>query len=100
MNASCVRPPARSCPRCRSDRVHRSHRRTTIDHILHALGAEIRRCSACRCRHASFASFALPVGEPQTLAGVWGGILVMGSGFLACLLFVWWLIRRFTELSG
>jgi hypothetical protein len=100
MNLNRVRQPARACPRCRSDRVHRSHRRTTLDHILHALGAEIRRCHACRHRHAGFVRFSVPVGEPQTLAGVWGGILVMGSGFLVCLLFVWWIIRRFSELSG
>jgi hypothetical protein len=100
MNSTRVTQPAKSCPRCHSDQVHRSHRRTALDHLLYALGAEIRRCRACRCRHASFVTFSLPLGEPQTPAGVWAGIFVMGSGFLVCLLFVWWIIRRFTELSG
>jgi hypothetical protein len=95
-----VRQPARSCPRCRSDRVQRSHRRAALDHIVYALGAEIRRCRDCRLRHASFATFAVPLSEPQGLGKLWTGIFVMGSGFIVCLLFVWWVIRRFTELSG
>ncbi len=99
MNSNRRKEP-RCCPRCRSDRVHRSHRRTTLDHILHAFGAEIRRCRACRHRHAGFVRFSVPLGEPETLAGVCGGILVMGTGFLVCLLFVWWIVSRFTELSG
>jgi hypothetical protein len=92
--------PVKCCPRCRSGRVHRSHRRAALDRFLHALGADIRRCHDCRRRHASFATFAIPLGEPQTLAGVWLGIFVMGSGFLACLLFAWWVIRRATDSSG
>ena len=90
----------KSCPRCRSDRVHRSHRRTVLDHVLYALGAHIRRCHDCRYRHASFTTFSLPLGEPQNAARRWTGIFVMSSGFVMCLLFVWWIIRRFTELSG
>jgi hypothetical protein len=100
VNSNPVRQPAKTCPRCHSDRVHRSHRRATLDRLLYALGAEIRRCRDCRFRHAAFVTFSLPLGEPQTLAGAWAGILVMGSGFLVCLLFVWWIIRRFTDLSG
>jgi hypothetical protein len=98
--AKSVGQPAKCCPRCRSDRVHRSHKRMAFDHFMYALGAEIRRCRDCRFRHASFIRFAVPLGEPQTAARRWTGILVMASGFLVCLLFVWWVIRRFTELSG
>jgi len=100
MNSSPVRQPARSCPHCHSDRVRRSHRRATADRILHALGAEIRRCSKCRRRHAAFATFSLPLNEPAAGEGVWTRILVMASGFVVCLVFVWWVIRRFTESSG
>ncbi len=92
--------PAKSCPRCRSSRVHRSHRRAALDRLLHVLGAEIRRCHDCRFRHASFATFAVPLGDPQSTAHRRTALLIMGSGFLICLLFVWWIIRRFTELSG
>jgi hypothetical protein len=95
-----VRKPAKSCPGCRSDRVHRTHRRAALEYLLYAFGAELRRCGACRLRHASFATFSVPLSEPQAKGGLWTGIFVMGSGFVACLLFVWWVIRRFTELSG
>lgn len=95
-----LREPAKFCPRCLSSRVHRSHRRAALDHVLHSLGAEIRRCHECRFRHASFVTFAIPLGEPQNSARRRTAFLVMGSGFLMCLLFVWWIIRRFTELSG
>lgn len=100
MNSSGVREPAKTCPRCQSGRVFRSHRRAALDRLLYALGAEIRRCHNCRLRHASFVTFAIPLGEPQSLTGVWAGILVVGSGFLVCLLFVWWIIHRFTDISG
>jgi hypothetical protein len=95
-----IKEPPKSCPRCQSDRVHRSHRRVGLDRLLYALGAEIRRCHECRFRHASFSTFAIPLGEPQNNARRRAGLVVIGSGFLVCLLFVWWIIRRFTELSG
>lgn len=100
MTRSQLREPVKSCPRCLSDRVHRSHRRALLDRILHSLGAEIRRCHECRYRHASFATFAIPLGDPHTAARRRASALVLTSGFLMCLLFVWWIIRRFTELSG
>ena len=100
MSPNDVDLPAKRCPRCRSEKVYRSHRRVALDHILYTLGAEIRRCRDCRCRHASFVRFSIPMGEPQSMAGAWTGIVVMASGFLACLLFVLWIIRRFSDLSG
>lgn len=92
--------PAYSCPRCRSHVVHRSHRRGMFDYVLHALGAEVRRCHDCRSRHAAFTTFTLPLGEPTPTARRWTRLLVMASGLLGCLLFAWWAIRRFTDLSG
>lgn len=95
-----VRQPVKSCPRCGSDRVQRSHRRRALDYVVYALGAEIRRCRDCSLRHASFGTFAVPLSGPQGLGILWRGIFAMGSGFLVCLLFVWWVIRRFANLSG
>jgi hypothetical protein len=92
--------PPKFCPRCLSDRIRRSHRRVVQDRFLYILGAEIRRCHECRFRHASFATFSLPLGDAQPGARRWAGLLAMGSGFVVCLVFVWWIIRRFTELSG
>jgi hypothetical protein len=95
-----IRQPAKSCPRCRSDRYQSTHRRAAFDYLLYALGAELRRCRDCRLRHASFTTFSVPLREPRALEGVLTGIFVMGSGFLVCLLFVWGVIRGFAELSG
>lgn len=92
--------PAKSCPRCRSSRVHRSHRRSLADRIWYALGAEIRRCHQCRLRHACFLTFSVPIIEPSASAHRRTARMVLSSGFLVALLFVWWMIRRFTELSG
>jgi hypothetical protein len=66
------------------------HRRAALDHLLHALGAEIRRCRDCRLRHASFGTFAVPLDQTRGAGKFWTGIVVMGSGFILCLLFVWW----------
>ncbi len=95
-----VRQPPKSCPRCHSNRVQRTHRHEARDYLLYALGAELRRCRDCRLRHASFATFSVPSDQPQALEGLWTRIVVMGSGFLVGLLFAWWVIHRFTELSG
>jgi predicted RNA-binding Zn-ribbon protein involved in translation (DUF1610 family) len=96
------RPSAavRVCPRCQSKRVHRSHRRAGLDRLLFALGAEIRRCHDCRFRHAEFFSLNIPLAEPQNARRRWASLLVMTSGFLVCLLIMWFVIRRFTDLSG
>ncbi len=92
--------PSKSCPRCRSAHVHRSHRRSVVDRALRAVGADIRRCHECRFRHASFVSFAVPLGEPRDAARRRTEVRIVASGLLVWLLFVWWIIRRFTELSG
>jgi hypothetical protein len=90
----------RVCPRCQSRRVHRSHRRAGLDRLLFALGADIRRCHDCRFRHAEFFSLTIPLAEPHNARQRWASLLVMTSGFLVCLLIMWFVIRRFTDLSG
>jgi len=87
------------CPRCKSGRVHRSHRKTTLDRILSAIGGEIRRCHDCRARQAWFGGcgFLLP------MEGIHGGLesaLLLGAAFLGSFFFIWWVISRFTELAG
>jgi|HubBroStandDraft_6_1064221.scaffolds.fasta_scaffold149523_2 hypothetical protein len=51
----------RICPRCQSRDVQRSHRRSAVDYILYALGAEIRRCHECGFRHATFNTRSVPL---------------------------------------
>jgi predicted RNA-binding Zn-ribbon protein involved in translation (DUF1610 family) len=90
--------PKNRCPQCGSDRIHRSHRRGAIERTLSLLGAEIRRCHPCRGRYAWFGSRAIRLVDPS--AGRMRASLALGAGFLVCLVLVWWMILRFTELSG
>jgi hypothetical protein len=100
MKFQSIRQPAKSCPHCKSSRVQRVHRHAARDYLLYALGAELRRCRDCRLRHASFATFSVPLNQPQALREIWRRMFAMTSGFVVCLLFVWWVIHRFTEFSG
>lgn len=90
----------RHCTKCGSARVHRSHRRGAFTRFLCAIGGQIRRCHDCRRRQVWFRSisFALPT---EDLAGErLTSVALLGSTFLVCLLFIWWMISRFTELAG
>ncbi len=66
---------------------------------MHALGAEIRRCHSCRYRYARFVRLSVPLGDARKHGAAWTSIAVMSTGFLVCLLFAFWFIRRFTGLS-
>jgi predicted RNA-binding Zn-ribbon protein involved in translation (DUF1610 family) len=52
--------PAIRCPRCGSDRVHRSHRRNVFERLLASAGAQINRCQDCRMRQPWFLGYPLP----------------------------------------
>lgn len=89
----------RHCPKCGSVRVHRSRRRGIVESVLSRLGAEICRCHDCRSRRAWFGLArirlnAAATDEPQF------ELALFGTGFVACILFVWWMITRYTGLSG
>jgi hypothetical protein len=84
----------RSCPKCLSDRVHRSHRRGVVEPLLCTFGAEIRRCHACRSRQAWWGSFAVRVGENGNQVNRLYSAVILGSCFVFCLGIVWWLITR------
>ena len=92
--------PRRCCPRCQSEHVHRSHRRSTMDRLFHALGAEIRRCHQCQFRYAQFIKLVLPLGASQAKPSGWATVAVTSTAFLLCLGFVLWIIRRLTGFSG
>jgi hypothetical protein len=94
-----IRAP-KTCPRCQSTRVQRSHRRNYVDHLLHALGAEIRRCRECRFRHASRGSLSILLGDPDAKGKRWAIPAVLFPGFVVCIVLVLWVIRRLTGLSG
>jgi hypothetical protein len=88
------------CPHCKSARIHRSHRRGSIDLILSRVGAELRRCHDCRRRYAFFGVFAMPLGVRDSRQDGLSTLLLFGVAFSVCLLVVWWMIRRLTIPAG
>ena len=90
----------RHCPKCGSIRVHRSRRRGPIERLLSALGGDICRCHDCRARQAWFGVSPFPIGNTDPAASPWTSIAVFLSGFTVCLVLLWWMVTRFTELSG
>ena len=86
------------CPNCQSTRIHRSHRKSSFDRMLCAIGGEIRRCHDCRSRQVWFRSNGFPL--PDSFGGGLTTLALLGSAFLLCLLFIWWMITRFRELAG
>lgn len=40
----------RACPKCSSQRVHRSRRRGALERLLGLIGAKVNRCHACNFR--------------------------------------------------
>jgi hypothetical protein len=100
-----IRVP-KACPHCRSTRAQRSHRRSSLERLLFALGAEIRRCRDCHFRHAAFGSLAIPLaGHPAAVKHAtklavkqWTTAAVLGSCLVIVL--VRWAIRHFVESPG
>jgi hypothetical protein len=90
----------RHCPKCGSVRVRQSRRRGPIERLLSWLGGEIRRCHDCRARRAWFGISPIPIGNVDPQTSPWTNIFVCVSGFVACVVLAWWVITRFTELSG
>ena len=84
---------SRHCPKCASERIHRSRRRGLLEHLLSLAGGEIRRCHDCRARRCWFGSARLTLPESDT-PGRGAGIVVLCSGFIFCLALVWWMITR------
>jgi len=90
----------RHCPKCGSVRVHHSRRRGPIERLLSWFGGEICRCHDCRARQAWFGISPIPIGNTDPAANPWTNIIVFVAGCVACVVLAWWLITRFTELSG
>jgi hypothetical protein len=80
--------------------VHRSHRRSGFERALGAIGGEVRRCHDCRSRKAWFGSVGLPLLTEGAACERITTVTLLGSGFVVCFLFIWWMISRFTELAG
>jgi hypothetical protein len=90
----------RHCPKCGSIRVHGSRRRGPVDQILHAIGGIICRCHDCRARQAWFGISPISIGNTDPDSPPWAGIVAVGLGLTVCGVLMWWIVGRFTEISG
>jgi len=64
------------------------------------MGGEILRCHQCRSRHAWVHSVAFSLPEKGVARGRVVSLAMLGSTFLVCFFFLWWMISRFAELAG
>jgi len=71
-----------------------------MERALCATGGEIRRCHDCRSRQAWLGSIGLPLPAEGVTRGRFWSLTLQASTFVACFLFIWWIISRFTELAG
>ena len=90
----------RHCPKCGSVRVHRSRRRGMLDASLNAMGADILRCHDCRARQAWFGVTPLRLRGTQGDGPALTGVVLFATGSVVCVLLIWWMISRYTDLSG
>jgi predicted RNA-binding Zn-ribbon protein involved in translation (DUF1610 family) len=90
----------RHCPKCGSVRVRQSRRRGPIEGLLSWFGGEICRCHDCRARQAWFGITPIPIGNRDPQANPWTNIIVFVSGLVACVVLAWWVITRYTAISG
>jgi hypothetical protein len=65
-----------------------------------AIGGEVRRCHDCRSRQAWFRSAGLSLPTEGVARERLTSLALLGSTFLVCFLFIWWMISRFTDLAG
>jgi hypothetical protein len=80
--------------------VHRSHRKSGTERLLSLIGGEIRRCHDCRVRQVWFGALGYCLKTEGVTGGRLRSIAMLGSTFVLCFLFIWWMITRFTELAG
>ena len=96
------------CPKCKSDRVHRSHRRGALEQFLGLFGMQPHRCHACehrflRFRYAAEPASAGPSSTEREIRSTRRSIawknkrrefLLYGSGFLLFLAFLYYITRQ------
>ncbi len=96
------------CPKCKSDRAHRSHRRGISEYLLAFVAVNAYRCHACAYRFLRFryAQEALPAVTSPTEREVratrrsikWRRkrreFLLYGTGFALFLAFLYYITRQ------
>jgi hypothetical protein len=56
-------PRAYICPKCSSQRIHRSHRKGITEHVLRVFGLRSRRCHECSARFVTLGDSVVPGKE-------------------------------------
>jgi hypothetical protein len=51
-------------------------------------------------RQAWFGVTPIPIGNRDPQANPWTNIIVYVSGLVACVVLAWWVITRYTAISG
>ncbi len=90
----------RHCPKCGSVRVHRSRRRGPIERLFSYLGGQICRCHDCCARQAWFGFSPFPIGNTDPRANPWAGIALFVSACAVCMVLMYWMVFRYTGISG
>jgi hypothetical protein len=79
------------CPRCGSNRVHRSRRRDLAEKILAPAGARPRRCHGCDSRFVQIGALLIRVAEFRRAvrrATLGAGVLLAAVLVLAAILWI------------
>jgi transposase-like protein len=82
------------CPKCGSQRIHRSHRRGAGEHVLSICGLKSRRCHECNTRFVTLGSSTLFRNDVDRLFRKLSVVLLAAVALVAVVSIVLWLSRR------
>jgi transposase-like protein len=88
-----------TCPKCGSNRVHRSHRRTVGERLGILLAAKMKRCHECNLRFVQLYGSTLLLSDLQRAVRklVWTAVVVMA--LLTVLAIVIWFSNKQAAFS-
>jgi hypothetical protein len=84
----------RVCPKCGSERVHRSHRRGAGERVLGLIGLKSRRCHECNTRFVAIGNSILFRSDVERLFRRVSLVVLAGVAVLLVVIVVLWFSRR------
>lgn len=84
----------RSCPKCGSERIHRSHRRGAVERCLSLCGLRARRCHECNTRSVSVGNSVILRSDVDVLLRKISIVVLAAVAVLAVVMGVLWFSRR------
>src|SRR5690349_1896141 len=79
------------CPKCHSERVHRSHRRGALERLLAMAGVQTRRCHECNIRMVTLGQSILARRDVDRIVRKLSLAIVAAVALIAVVCFVLWL---------